>query len=111
VGREGERGSYGFCSLTLEVTISAQTRPPTPAAARTAVGTGAQQMWAPRAPAPQQKKLDPYYRDPTPVERSASDSFRVQLGAAIDSVKFVKRALDTQVPENDRGEALNTAWR
>ena len=32
------------------------------------------------------------------------EQFRTQLGAAIDSVEFVKRALDRQVPENDRGE-------
>ena len=29
----------------------------------------------------------------------AIDSFRVQLGAAIDSVEFVKRALDRPAPE------------
>jgi hypothetical protein len=29
----------------------------------------------------------------------AIEKFRVQLGAAIDSVEFVKRALDRPVPE------------
>ena len=31
--------------------------------------------------------------------KEAIDTFRVQLGAAIDSVEFVKRALDRSVPE------------
>ena len=35
---------------------------------------------------------------PTPMNE-AIDKFRVQLGAAIDSVEFVKKALDRQVPE------------
>jgi hypothetical protein len=35
--------------------------------------------------------------------KEAIDEFRVQLGAAIDSVEFVKRALDRQVPE--------TSWK
>lgn len=30
--------------------------------------------------------------------------FRTQLGAAIDSVEFVKRALDREVPESEGGE-------
>jgi len=34
----------------------------------------------------------------------AIDQFRVQLGAAIDSVEFVKRALDREVRETDRGK-------
>ena len=40
---------------------------------------------------------------PAPMKESI-EQFRTQLGAAIDSVDFVKRALDRQVPENDRGE-------
>ena len=40
---------------------------------------------------------------PAPMQE-AIEQFRTQLGAAIDSVDFVKRALDRQVPENDRGE-------
>jgi hypothetical protein len=47
--------------------------------------------------------------------KAAIEQFRTRLGAAIDvaidSVDPVKRALDTQVPENDRGETLNTALR
>jgi hypothetical protein len=40
---------------------------------------------------------------PGPMEE-AIEQFRTQLGAAIDSVESVKRALDRQVPENDGGE-------
>jgi hypothetical protein len=40
---------------------------------------------------------------PLPM-KEAIEQFRTQLGAAIDSVEFVKRALDRQVPETDRGE-------
>ena len=40
---------------------------------------------------------------PTPMNE-AIDKFRVQLGAAIDSVEFVKRALDRPVPESDYRE-------
>ncbi len=40
---------------------------------------------------------------PAPMKESI-EQFRTQLGAAIDSVEFVKRALDRQVHENDRGE-------
>jgi len=40
---------------------------------------------------------------PVPMTE-AIEQFRTQLGAAIDSVDFVKRALDRQVPQNDRGE-------
>jgi hypothetical protein len=40
---------------------------------------------------------------PAPMKESI-EQFRTQLGAAIDSVEFVRRALDRQVPENDRGE-------
>ena len=35
---------------------------------------------------------------PAPM-KEAIEQFRIQLGAAIDSVEFVKRALDRQVPE------------
>jgi hypothetical protein len=42
---------------------------------------------------------------PAPI-KDAIEQFRIQLGAAIDSVEFVKRALDRQVPENDRPEGL-----
>ena len=40
---------------------------------------------------------------PQPM-KEAIEQFRSQLGAAIDSVEFVKRALDRQAPEADRGE-------
>ena len=42
--------------------------------------------------------------DLPPLMKEAIEQFRTQLGAAIDSVEFVKRALDRQVPENERGE-------
>jgi hypothetical protein len=32
------------------------------------------------------------------------EQFRTQLGAAIDSVEFVKKALDREAPEADQGE-------
>jgi hypothetical protein len=40
---------------------------------------------------------------PMPM-KEAIEQFRIQLGAAIDSVEFVKRALDRSVPENDDRE-------
>ena len=40
---------------------------------------------------------------PTPMNE-AIDSFRVELGAAIDSVEFVKRALDRPAPETSHKE-------
>ena len=45
-----------------------------------------------------------WWGDLPPPMKEAIEQFRTQLGAAIDSVEFVKRALDRQVPENDRGE-------
>ncbi len=39
-----------------------------------------------------------------PSMEEAIGQFRIQLGAAIDSVEFVKRALDRQVPEPGRQE-------
>jgi hypothetical protein len=39
-----------------------------------------------------------------PPMKEAIEQFRTQLGAAIDSVEFVKRALDRQVQETDRDE-------
>ena len=41
---------------------------------------------------------------PAPPMKEAIEQFRTQLGAAIDSVEFVKRALDRQVHETDRGK-------
>src|SRR5215469_3563137 len=40
---------------------------------------------------------------PAPM-KEAIEQFRTQLGAAIDSVEFVKRALDRQVHETDHGK-------
>ena len=40
---------------------------------------------------------------PSPLKEEI-EQFRTQLGATIDSVLSVKRALDTQPPETDRGE-------
>ena len=45
-----------------------------------------------------------WWGDLPPPMKEAIEQFRTQLGAAIDSVEFVKRALDRQVPENERGE-------
>jgi hypothetical protein len=41
--------------------------------------------------------IDWWGKLPTPMNE-AIDKFRVQLGAAIDSVEFVKKALDRRVP-------------
>jgi hypothetical protein len=35
--------------------------------------------------------------------KEAIEQFRTELGAAIDSVEFVKKALGTQAPETDSG--------
>ena len=45
-----------------------------------------------------------WWGDFPPSMKEAIEQFRTQLGAAIDSVEFVRRALDRQVPENGRGE-------
>jgi hypothetical protein len=39
-----------------------------------------------------------------PPMKEAIEQFRTQLEAAIDSVEFVKRALDRQVHDADRGK-------
>jgi hypothetical protein len=41
-----------------------------------------------------------WWGDLPPPMKEAIEQFRTQLGAAIDSVEFVKRALDRQVHEN-----------
>jgi hypothetical protein len=46
-----------------------------------------------------------WWGDLPPSMKEAIEQFRTQLGAAIDSVEFVKRALDRQVQENDRGRS------
>jgi hypothetical protein len=45
-----------------------------------------------------------YWGDLPPPMNEAIEQFRAQLGAAIDSVEFVRRALDREVPETDYGE-------
>jgi hypothetical protein len=40
-----------------------------------------------------------WWGDLPPSMNEAIEQFRTQLGAAIDSVEFVKRALDRQVPK------------
>lgn len=42
--------------------------------------------------------------DLPPSMKEAVEQFRSQLGAAIDSVEFVKKALDRQVHETDRDQ-------
>ena len=43
------------------------------------------------------------WADLLPPMKEAIEQFRTELGAAIDSVEFVKRALDRQVHETDHG--------
>jgi hypothetical protein len=45
-----------------------------------------------------------WWGDLPPSMNEAVEQFRSQLGAAIDSVDFVKRALDREVPETEYGE-------
>jgi hypothetical protein len=45
-----------------------------------------------------------WWGDLPPPMKEAIEQFRTQLGAAIDSVEFVKRALDREVHETDRGK-------
>ena len=45
-----------------------------------------------------------WWGDLPPPMREAIEQFRTKLGAAIDSVEFVKRALDRQIQETDRGK-------
>src|SRR5262249_18129436 len=45
-----------------------------------------------------------WWGDLPPPMKEAIEQFRTQLGAAIDSVEFVKRALDRQVHETERGK-------
>ena len=47
-----------------------------------------------------------WWGDLPPSMKEAVDEFRAQVGAAIDSVEFVRRALDTPVPETDCEEGL-----
>jgi hypothetical protein len=45
-----------------------------------------------------------WWGDLPPSMEQAIEQFRAQLGAAIDSVEFVKRALDREVHETDHGK-------
>jgi hypothetical protein len=45
-----------------------------------------------------------WWGDLPPPMKEAIEQFRTQLGAAIDSAEFVKRALDRELPKTDRGE-------
>jgi len=45
-----------------------------------------------------------WWGDLPPGMKEAMEQFRTQLGVAIDSVEFVKRALDRQVHETDHGK-------
>ena len=45
-----------------------------------------------------------YWGDLPPSMKEAVEQFRSQLGAAIDSVEFVKKALSRQVHETDCGK-------
>ena len=45
-----------------------------------------------------------WYGDLAPPMKDAIAQFRTQLGAAIDSVEFVKRALDREVQDIERGK-------
>jgi len=45
-----------------------------------------------------------WWGDLPPSMKQAIEQFRTELGSAIDSVEFVKRALDREVLETDRGE-------
>ena len=47
-----------------------------------------------------------HWEDLPPSMKHAVEQFRIQLGAAIDSVEFVQRALDRQVHETDHGQAI-----
>jgi ABC-type transporter Mla subunit MlaD len=47
---------------------------------------------------------------PAPM-KEATEQFRTQLGAAIDSVEFVKRALDRQIQEIDHLKSLLTSTK
>ena len=45
-----------------------------------------------------------WWGDLPPSMKEAIEQFRTLLGAAIDSVEFVKRALDRQVHETNHGK-------
>ena len=45
-----------------------------------------------------------WWGDLPPSMKEAIEQFRIQLGTAIDSVEFVRKALDRQMHETDRGK-------
>jgi hypothetical protein len=45
-----------------------------------------------------------WWGDLPPPMKEAIEQFRIQVGAAIDSVEFVKRALDRELYETDQGK-------
>jgi len=45
-----------------------------------------------------------WWGDLPPPMKEAIEQFRTQLGAAIDSVEFVKRALAREIHETDHGK-------
>jgi hypothetical protein len=45
-----------------------------------------------------------WWGDLPPPMKDAVEQFRIQLGSAIDSVEFVRKALDRQVHETDHGQ-------
>lgn len=45
-----------------------------------------------------------YWADLPPPMKDAIKQFRAQLGTAIDSVEFVKKALDREVHDTDHGK-------
>ena len=47
-----------------------------------------------------------WWGDLPPSMKDAIDEFRAQVGAAIDSVEFVKKALDTPAPDTDCEDSL-----
>ena len=46
-----------------------------------------------------------WWGDLPPSMKEAIKQFRTRLGAAIDSVEFVRRTLDREVHETDRGKS------
>jgi hypothetical protein len=45
-----------------------------------------------------------WWGDLPPPMKEAIEQFRTQLGSAIDSVEFVRKALDREIHENDHKE-------
>jgi hypothetical protein len=45
-----------------------------------------------------------WWGDLPPPMKEAIEQFRIQVGTTIDSVEFVKRALDREVPGTDCGD-------